>query len=81
MSPGQQLRPADLGKAGCSRPCPRLPPLITRAQKGHRPEPLTPYPRTQLAGLPAPAARHDPLPGRSRQGRLRRRCAGAARPS
>jgi hypothetical protein len=24
--------------------------------------------------------RHGPLPGRSRQGRLRRRCAGAARP-
>jgi hypothetical protein len=77
MSPGQHRRPADLGKAGCSWPCPPAATAGHPAQKGHQPGPLNPYPAP--GGLPVPG-RPLPAHGGPRQGRLRRRYAGAARP-
>ena len=72
MSPGQQLRPADLGKAGCSWPRPRPPRLITPHRKAAQPEPLN---HTRHQGSLPPAARHDPLPG----SRVKGACGAAAR--
>ena len=77
MSPGQRPSPADLGKAGCSWPRPRPPPLITPAQKGRPPEPLNRTPHHQ-GSLPAAAGMIRSRPAASRAPAAPH--AGAARP-
>ena len=77
MSPGQNHAPRAKVRLAAPGPAPRLPRLITRTERP-RARTAEPDPRHHRS-LP-PAAWHDPLPGRPRQRRLRRRYAGAARP-
>ena len=52
MSPGQQLRPAGPGKAGCSWPPVPAATADHPAQKGHQPGPLNHLTTRELPGPP-----------------------------